>query len=84
MYNASDRFRNAVESENTAVQEMKNDIRSLMQATQLYIQPRPVCHNLPIIVKQAAPEVLEDGVGEEAANFTASGIVKCKCILINT
>ena len=75
IYNASERFRNAVERENTAVGEMKNDIRSLTQAAQLYIQPRPVCHNLPIIVEQAAPEVLEDGVGEEAADFTASGIV---------
>ena len=75
MYNASDRFRNAVESENTAVQEMKNDIRGLMQATQLYIQPRPMCHNLPIIVEQAAV-ILEDGE-REAADFAASGIVKC-------
>ena len=73
IYNASDRFRNAVESKTIAVREMNNDIRSLKQAAQLYIQPRPVCHNLPIIVEQAAAEVLEDEMREEAADFTASG-----------
>ena len=57
IYNTSERFRNTVQCERAAVRDVDNYINILSEEAVKYIQPRPGCQDLRIIVEGRAAAV---------------------------